>query len=140
MNLIYYSSKFDTLESVASKFFVSADQLKVLNNLTNNNLPSILKIPQSKDDCFVIANLKREYVYFGNAESVKKQLNNIGLYCENPHMSINLFKPKNEDVYVVNVLDNLDKICNKFNLNKTEVVLKNNLKTEKLFIGQILKL
>ena len=51
-----------------------------------------------------------------------------------------LFKKQNANVYVVGVLESLDSICKKFALDKNEVIKKNKLKTEKLFIGQMLNL
>lgn len=139
MELEYYVSKFDTLESISKRFGVSVQEIKNLNNI-NSVLPEKLIIPNNQRNVVVVANLKREYVYIGNGEVVKNALAKCNLFCAHINNTINLFKPKNNDVYVVSVLDTLTSVCKKFGLTKDDVVKLNNLKTEKLFIGQILKL
>ena len=139
MKILYNVEKFDTIESIAQKFNVSASQLIKHNNITNN-LPRVLEIPEQKTEFKIIANLKREFVFKGNAESVKSNFSKLGLYCNNLKESVCLFKPKNNEIFVVGVLDTLNSICSKFNVSKEEIIKKNNLKTEKLFIGQMIKL
>lgn len=39
-------------------------------------------------------------------------------------------------MYVVKPLDTLSKICEKFQVEKASMIEKNNLKTERLFVGQ----
>ena len=46
----------------------------------------------------------------------------------------------NSEKYIVKPLDNLNSIAKKFNKSGEEIKSKNNLKTEKLFIGQIINI
>ena len=142
MNLEYVIGNFETLEDVAKKFDVSVLELKKFNNITQNIVPQSVLIPHKKQNMQfkVLANLRREFVYFGNSNLVKSALNKNGFVASVYSDCITLFKPKNSNVFVVGVLDTLNGICARYNLNKQDVILLNNLKTEKLFIGQILKL
>lgn len=138
MKIIYNVEKFDTLESIANKFKVGISEIKELNKV-NDILPKILEIPEKFSEYKVIANYKREFVYYGKKDKVKCNLNKLGLFCDS-NDEVCLFKPKESSTYVVGVLDSLNSISKKFNLLKEDIIEKNNLKTEKLFIGQILKL
>ncbi len=140
MKIIYNVENFDTLESIASKFSVSVEEIKQHNNI-GNDMPKIIEIPKPKANFKVIANLKREFLLKNNNDlNVCKSLNKLGLFCAVKNEDVCLFTPQKEYIYVVKVLDNLQSICNKFNLDKTLVMAFNNLKSEKLFIGQMLKL
>ncbi len=141
MVLEYIVEKFDSLESIAKKFDVNICEIVSKNNLKNEQLPNILLIPTTvKQQFSVMANFKRDFLFFGDGEKVKNSLQKIGLYCANLNEYACLFKQSNSSVYVVGVLDNINSICKKFNVNKQELIKLNNLKSEKLFIGQIIKL
>ena len=141
MVLEYIVKKFDSLESIAKKFNVSVCEIVTKNNLTSNELPSSLIIPvENKQQFSVVANFKRDFLFFGDGEKVKQSLQNVGLYCANLNNYACLFKQCSSSIYVVGVLDTINSICERFNIKKEELIKLNNLKTEKLFIGQIVKL
>lgn len=141
MVLEYIVEKFDSLESISKKFNVAICDIVTKNNLTADKLPNSLLIPiELKQKFCVVANFNREYLFFGNGENVKSTLQKAGFYCANLNNYACLFKKSNSSIYVVNVLDNINSICKKFNIEKQELLKLNNLKTEKLFIGQIIKL
>lgn len=82
------------------------------------NYPLDVLVSVDKDDNIEI--LKSEYQLKGDVEVGNKYL------------------IKNTDKYIVKPLDTLDKICNRLGISKEYIMSKNNLKTDKLFIGQIL--
>lgn len=45
----------------------------------------------------------------------------------------------NSDLYVVKPLDTIEKIARKLNITANEIITKNDLKTTRLYIGQVLK-
>lgn len=45
----------------------------------------------------------------------------------------------NSDLYMVKPLDTIEKIARKFNITANEIITKNDLKTTRLYIGQVLK-
>ena len=140
MDLEYIINQFETLDDVAKKFNVSVLKLKEYNNIVSD-VPKTILIPENRDvGVRVVVNLKREFVYLGDANSVKQALKNNGFISSNYNDCVTLFKQPNNSVYVVKILDTLNSICEKFKLNKLDVIKLNNLKTDKLFVGQILKL
>ena len=139
MKIIYNVEKFDTLQKIAEKFSVSAEKIKQLNNISNE-LPKVIEIPNNSVDFEVVANLNREFLFKGDYNLVKNSLNKLGFHSKNSNSDVHLFKKTQSNIYVVGVLDNLNAICNKFKLDKNDIIAKNNLKSEKLFIGQILKI
>lgn len=137
----YYVDKFDNLQTVSKKFNVQVAELIENNNINNGELPEKIIIPIKNERQFnVVANMKREYLFIGNCENSKVALNKKGLYCSETSGDVCLFKPSNTSIYVVGVLDSLNSVSKKFNIQKQDLIKINNLKTEKLFIGQILKL
>lgn len=139
MKIIYNVEKFDTLQKIAEKFSVSAEKIKQLNNISNE-LPKVIEIPNNSVDFEVVANLNREFLFKGDYNLVKNSLSKLGFHSKNSNNDVHLLKKTQSNIYVVGVLDNLNSICNKFKLDKNDIIAKNNLKSEKLFIGQILKI
>ena len=87
----------DTLWTIARKYGITVDELKEKNNLTNNSLSvnQVLIIPTKEED--------------------------------------------NESTYVVQKGDNLYSIANRFNLTVNELKALNNLTSDFISIGQVLK-
>ena len=140
MDLEYIMNNFETLDDVATKFNVSVQELKEYNNIEAVT-PNTLKIPKSSSSGLkVILNLNREFVFVGNSNLIKSSLNKNGFISENYNGCITLFKQKENGVYVVKILDTLNSICLKYNLKKEDIIKLNNLKSERLFVGQIIKL
>ena len=91
--------------------------------------------------------------FIGHYQVVKEGLNDIILiknyeYKEIKEIEVSVLGVKtkkytienivNETKYVVQPLDTLESIAKKLNKDREEILNKNNLKTEKLFIGQVL--
>ncbi|MBR2468248.1 MAG: LysM peptidoglycan-binding domain-containing protein [Clostridia bacterium] len=138
MDFEYCVENFDTIESISNRFDVSVDAIVELNHITGS-LPKVLKIPvQSKGGYAVLLNFKREYLAFKNSDKVRTNLAKLNLYGNDDDVC--LYRPKDNSIYIVGVLDSLNGICEKFKVDKEEIKKLNNLKTDKLFIGQMLKL
>lgn len=97
----YVVQKGDSLYSIASKFNTTVDELKRLNNLTSNSLQigQVLKITDVIEE-----------------------------------------KPTIGDTYTVQKGDSLYSIANKFNTTVTELKKINNLTSDVLQVGQVLKI
>lgn len=140
MLIEYNLSKYESLDDVAKKYNVSVMDIKNYNNLTDDKLPKHILIPKSDSKVKVVANLNREFITTLDINNIKSDLSKIGLSCVNPTDKLKLFVPKQNNIYVVTVLDNLNTIAKKLGIEKSRLIELNNLKTEKLFIGQILKI
>ena len=147
---IYVVKKGDSLYSIANKYNTTVEELKSLNNLTNNllSIGQKLKLPNEKtlsgniyvvqkgDNLYSIANK------YNTTVSVLKQLNNltsnllsVGQQLQLPDTII-----KNDNIYVVQKGDNLYSIANKFNTTVDNIKRINNLNSNLLQIGQQLKI
>lgn len=139
MDFEYVVEKWDTLQSIANKFNIKIEDILKENNI-QNELPKTLCIPTTKQKEYgVLYNCKREYLCLANNKNVKEKMNKLGLYSKDD-TPICLYKPKDDSVYVVGVLDTLKSISSKYGIAVEDIKIINNLNTEKLFIGQILKL
>lgn len=148
MRILHILNKFDSLESIAKKYNVSYEKLMESNNIVvGDPLPKELQIPILNADFVVVNNLQRDFLLNNcnpkKFNDIKLNLQKLGFETNND-INVNqnkvLFTKKNGNVYVVGVCESLDSICKKFSVNKEDVINKNNLKTEKLFIGQMLNL
>ena len=150
---IYIVKSGDSLYSIANRFNTTVNELKSLNQLTNNtlNIGQLLKIPsavtrpntyivQKGDSLYSIANK------FGTTVNEIKNINNlssntlsIGQTLEIP--TITSQEPELEDTviqYQVVSGDSLYKIANKYNTTVDAIKKTNNLNDNLLSIGQIL--
>lgn len=146
----------DTLYSIANRFNLTVDELKRLNNLNTNNLSVGMQLIVSKNEQPVIPSDKDTYIvqkgdslysiaqkYNMTVEDLKR-LNNLS----NNEISIGqvlLVKleeslPKDEISYTVQSGDNLYSIARKYGVNIDELMNYNNLKTNLLSIGQVIKI
>lgn len=152
----YYTvTKGDSLWSIAKKLNTTVNELKETNNLTSNALSigQILIIPSknqstnsntytvvSGDSLYSIANK------FNTTVNEIKSLNNlssnnlsIGQILKIPTKTNESTIPNNSTYTVVSG-DSLYKIANKFNTTVNEIKSLNNLSSNNLSIGQILKI
>ncbi len=137
----------DTLYGIARKFTLSVDELKKLNNLTNNNLSIgqkliVSKPSQATETTYVV--MKGDTLYgiankFGVTVDELKNLNNlksntlsIGQILKIPTTN------QNEVTYTVKSGDTLYGIARTYNTTVDKIKQLNNLKTNNLQIGQIL--
>ena len=153
-NNIYYTVVAgDSLYKIANKYGTTVNNLKILNNLSSDNLSigQVLKIygkttesnnknyytVKAGDSLYKIANK------FNTTVNDLKALNNLSSNI----LSIGqkLLLPSNQTIannnyYTVVARDSLYKIANKFNTTVNELKTLNNLSTNLLSIGQILKI
>lgn len=147
---IYVVKSGDTLYSIAKKLGVSVDDLKSINNLSNNSLSigQQLKIPgvsfndniytvKAGDSLYSIANK------YGTTVNDLKSLNNL----ESNILSIGqiLLLPGVSEETVLNTYtvksgDTLYSIANMYNMSVQELKSLNNLNSNTLSIGQTLKI
>ncbi|MBR3661305.1 MAG: LysM peptidoglycan-binding domain-containing protein [Bacilli bacterium] len=161
---IYYNNytvvKGDSLYSIASRFNTTVNAIKDLNNLTTNNLSigQVLKIPSTTgsnqeeenystytvvagDSLYKIASLYQTSI------NAIKDLNNlttnnlsIGQVLKIPSLNITPSTSTLYTTYTVVSGDSLYKIAGKFNTTVNAIKNLNNLSTNNLSIGQILKI
>ena len=153
-NNIYYTVVAgDSLYKIANKYGTTVNNLKILNNLSSDNLSigQVLKIygkttesnnknyytVKAGDSLYKIANK------FNTTVNDLKALNNLSSNI----LSIGqkLLLPSNQTIannnyYTVVAGDSLYKIANKFNTTVNDLKALNNLSTNLLSIGQILKI
>lgn len=146
----------DSLYSIANKYGITADQLKEANNLTSNllsvgqklNIPekSTTSIPSTsqKHTEYIVKKGDNLYTISRNFEltqdevmsynNLKSNLLSIGQVLKIPT------KASTETTYTVQKGDSLYVIANKFNTTVDAIKQKNNLLSNALQIGQILKI
>ncbi len=150
----------DTLWGIAKKFGVSVNDLKTANNLTSNNLTigQSLKIPnmlspetdnkdyilytvKSGDTLYSIANKNnltvQELKNYNNLTSNTLSLNQT---LKIPIVSTENKPIGNYNEYIVKSGDNLYSIGKKFGYTPQELIEYNNLSSNILSIGQVLKI
>ena len=144
MKILHIVNRFDTLNSIAKQYNVLPSDILKFNNLLNDkSLPEKLEIVVDNNDFAVVKNFKRRVLINNignNLNIIKQSFKEQGFICEFENENTLLFNQKQQNVYVVGVVENLDDICKKFSLSKQDVIKKNNLKNGRLFIGQILNL
>lgn len=154
----YVVKKGDSLWSIASKLGVSVNELKILNNLSSNNLSigQLLKVPtknggntgndtttpeniytvQKGDSLWAIANK------YGTTVDNLKKANNLS--TNNLSIGQTLIIPstnvpgQTEITYVVKKGDSLWAIANKYDTTVDKIKSTNNLSSNTLSIGQTL--
>ncbi len=154
----YYTvKKGDSLWSIANKYGTTVSKLKELNNLSSNVLQvgQTLKISSNDnetvpDNYFVykvksgdsLWNIAKEYnttvdtlKSVNNLKSDKLTINQQLLIPKNSNSGV-----KNQGTYTVRKGDTLWDIANEFNTTVSELKSLNNLSTNVLQIGQILKI
>lgn len=141
----------DSLYSIARKLGTTVNELKSLNNLTSNNLSvgQILKIPtefvtedeseiyvvQFGDSLYSIANK------FNTTVNELKTLNNLTSNTLNVGQLLKIpTAVTTPDTYTVQNGDSLYSIANKFGTTVDQLKSTNNLTSNNLSIGQVLKI
>ena len=154
----YIVKKGDSLWSIANKYGITVKELKEINKLTSNNLKVGQTLKLTKNDemipeDYLIYKVKKGDSLWDIASSynttvdILKKINNLS----NDKLTINqqLFIPQKEESsvkntgeinYVVQKGDNLWTIANKYDTTINDIKNLNNLKTNTLQIGQILKI
>lgn len=155
----YYTvKKGDSLWSIANKYGITVKELKEINNLTSNTLKvgQTLKLTKNNEmipeDYLVYKVKKGDSLWdiakeYNTTVDTLKKINNLS----NGKLTVNqqLFIPKNDNSsvkntgeinYVVQKGDNLWTIANKYDTTISDIKKLNNLKTNTLQIGQVLKI
>jgi len=149
---VYTVKSGDSLYKIATLYNVSVDELKRLNNLTSNLLSvgQVLKLPstenlstntytvKSGDSLYKIANAYNTDVsMLMSLNNLKSNLLSIGQVLKVP---LNLDEVVQEETYVVQSGDNLYNIANSYNVSVDELKKYNNLTSNLLSIGQVLRI
>lgn len=146
----------DSLWSIAKKFGISVEELRIANNLTSNllRIGQTLKIPKqeveiipSEDNTIYIVKSGDTLYSIANKYniSVNELINYNNLSSTNLKVGQQLLIPKveennNSNSYTVKSGDTLYSIANKFNTSVNEIMALNNLKTSLLNLGQVLQI
>jgi len=141
----------DNLYSIARKLGTTVNELKSLNNLTSNNLSigQILKIPSkfvSEDETEIYTVKSGDNLYsiankYNTTVDELKKLNNLTTNTLNVGQLLKIPSAvSTPDTYTVQSGDSLYSIANKFSTTIDEIKSLNNLTTNTLSIGQVLKI
>lgn len=139
MRKIHLINKGDSIEKIKRELSVSdgikASEDKILGF-------NYVEIEKGLDDVIVVNNYLTNYLY-----KVKKNENALDIMSRGFSLNIIreieegdlliLSKPRSIR-YIVKPLENIDNIAKNFGVKKDDIIDMNNLKTEKLFVGQIL--
>ena len=154
----YIVKKGDSLYSIANRYNITVDELKKANNLSSNllSIGQVLKIPSKKVDenvtvtesTYVVQ--KGDSLYsiankFGTTVDELKRLNNLTGNLLNIGQVLIIREEKipsntDETTYVVKKGDSLYSIATKYGTTVDELKRLNNLTSNLLNIGQVLKL
>ena len=156
-SVTYIVEKGDTLYSIAKEYGVSADKIKRLNGLINNNLTIgqvlVIKegvnnvstnssvdnyIVKSGDTLYSIA--KRFNTTVDEIKNLNNKNNNILTIGEELIVPSSNSNNQNNSNYIVKRGDTLYSIAKSFNITVDEVKRLNNLSSNTLTIGQVLKI
>lgn len=142
----------DTLWSIARRFNTTVDELKKANNLTTNSLSigELLKIPESdtttvESEVYIVKSGDTLYSiarkYNLSVDELKK-LNNLtsNTLSIGQRLIVKSTPSMSENTYVVVKGDSLYAIARKFNTTVDEIKKLNNLTSNTLSIGQVLKI
>lgn len=150
VNENYYIVKSgDTLYSIAKKYGLTVDELKKMNNLSNNTLSINQKLlvgnDMSTDDNYDVYVVKSGDTLWGIASKYNTSVDKIkdinNLNSNNLSIGQKLLVPGNNlgtKKYIVKSGDTLYKIAQNNGTTVTDLINLNNLKTTNLSIGQVL--
>ena len=146
----YVVSKGDTLYGIAQKFGTTVDNLKSINNLTTDSLAigQILKIPSEEVSSTNTYTVKSGDTLYGIASKYNttvdelKSLNNLTSNTLSIGQTLKIpsgTTSNNTSAYTVVKGDTLYGIANKYNTTVDELKSLNNLTSNTLSIGEVLK-
>jgi len=142
----------DTLYSIASKYDVSVQEIKDINNLTTNllNIGQVLIIPQEEisDNIYTVQSGDTLYsiaVQYNTTVDNLKSLNNLTTNTLSIGQVLNvptgtIIDTGNNVTYKVQSGDTLYSIANEYGVSVQELKVANNLTSNILSLGQILNI
>lgn len=141
---LYQVKAGDTLYSVANKYNITLNELKTINNLTNNDLSigQLLKVPSGLSQVNTYTVEKGDTLYsiakkFNISVNKLKEYNNLTTNMLNIGQKL-IIPVEQETTYVVKSGDTLYKIAREYNTTIDKLKELNNLTNNTLSIGQIL--
>lgn len=142
-NSYYNVVKGDTLYGIASKYGITVEELKELNNLTNNMLSigqQLLVVPDNKKDNSYIVQKGDSLWSIANKYNIPvndlinyNNLNDLTIYIG---QELKIPTVNNNQIYTVQKGDSLWSISKKYNTSVDKIIKDNNLSTTILSIGQ----
>lgn len=138
MREIYLLNNGDSLKKIG--ITSSSDEIQIAEDRLFGYRYAITK--NGTDDIILVKNYLPAYVY-----TLKKDDNYLDILARGFKLEANenitkgdivILKKPNSIRYVVSPLENINDVCYKFGIDKKDLMLNNELKTEKLFVGQIL--
>lgn len=145
----------DSLWSIAKKYGITVDELKDANNLTSNTLSigQLLKIPEEKTEMpttpttntYTVKSGDSLYSIaqkYGTTVDELKSFNNLtsNLLSIGQILKIPTNTSNNYTEYIVKKGDNLYSIAKKYGVTQSDLMKYNNLTSNLLSIGQLLKI
>lgn len=145
----YIVKKGDSLYSIAKEYNTTVDNIKKLNNLTNNllSIGQILKIPSTiKDDTITYTVKSGDSLYsiarkYNTTVDNIKKINNLTSNLLSIGQVLKI--PNNEENYITYTVksgDSLYSIARKYNTTVDNIKKLNNLTSNLLSINQVLKI
>lgn len=138
---IYVVQRGDSLYSIAIKFNTTVDEIKILNNLTNNllSIGQKLRIPEKvQNDIYVVQSGDSLYSIankFNTTVNDIKALNNLTSNLLSIGQTLKIPVSNGQNVYIVQKGDSLYSIATKFGTTVNEIKTLNNLSSNLLNIG-----
>ena len=142
----------DTLYGIARKYGVSVDELKVQNNLTSNTLtigmtlviPEVESVDTPDENIYVVKSGDTLYSIankYGMTVNELKNLNNLtsDILSIGQQLTVKNESASTLDTYTVKSGDTLYSIANKYGMSVSDLKSLNNLTSDILSIGQVLK-
>ena len=148
----YVVVKGDTLYGIAQKFGTTVDNLKSINNLTTDSLAigQILKIPSnevSNTNTYIVKSGDTLYGIASKYNTTVDELKSLNNLTSNTLSIVQILKIPNSTAsntsttnYTVVKGDTLYAIANKYNTTVNELKSLNNLTSDTLNVGEVLKL
>ncbi len=149
----YIVKKGDSLYSIANKYNTTVKELRELNNLTSDllSIGQVLNIPILEKDYIEYVVVAGDSLYsiakkYGTTVDEIKRLNNLTSNLLNIGQILKLPKtevteePTNDIIYTVVKGDSLYSIAKKYNTTVDEIKKLNNLTSNLLNIGQVLRI
>lgn len=132
MQKYYLNNK--SIDYVCETLNLDVQKVKDLNKQSNNNF---IYLPNKSSGVTVLNNYPKDVLVVVDKEDNIKELKDK--YKIKGELSVgDAFIVNSTEKYIVKPLDTFDKIVKMLGVSKEYLISKNNLKTDKVFVGQIL--